>query len=384
MLRRLTLALTLSALLWPSPASAQVVAFDCFPLDAGQEVPPNGSTGRGFGNVWLHVPTGELHWNIPFSGLTGSATSAHFHGPALPGANAGPQVTLSTSSPLYGTAFLSPTQVADVLAGKWYVNIHTSAHTGGEIRGQLVNTGCVQRFEGFGLDGVQVVPPSGSAASGSASLWFNIVNNRIYWYGTHSGLASPLGSAEFRGPAGPGANGGLQVSTSPGSPMDSLISILPSMGDDLMAGLWYLTITTGMHPADEIRGQVLNPGRAQWTDLGMGKPGITGTPAMIGTGPLTGGSANSVRLLNGRGGATANLVYGLSNLSVPFKGGTMVPFPDFIVVGLAINTPGELTLPFIWPVGVPAGVPIYGQFWVQDVDAKNGLAASNGLQLLSQ
>ena len=33
---------------------------------------------------------------------------------------------------------LTAAQVADLMAGKWYVNIHTAANKGGEIRGQLM------------------------------------------------------------------------------------------------------------------------------------------------------------------------------------------------------------------------------------------------------
>jgi hypothetical protein len=41
-------------------------------------------------------------------------------------------------SPIKGSAALSPAQVADVLAGKWYVNLHTAANPGGEVRGQVM------------------------------------------------------------------------------------------------------------------------------------------------------------------------------------------------------------------------------------------------------
>jgi len=36
-----------------------------------------------------------------------------------------------------GTATLTPEQVTALEDGKWYVNLHTAAHPGGEIRGQL-------------------------------------------------------------------------------------------------------------------------------------------------------------------------------------------------------------------------------------------------------
>ena len=80
-----------------------------------------------------------LNWRMSYSGLTGPATMAHIHGPAIPGTNAGVVVPFPTAaSPNEGQATLSPAQVADLMAGKWYVNVHTQRYPGGEIRGQLM------------------------------------------------------------------------------------------------------------------------------------------------------------------------------------------------------------------------------------------------------
>jgi hypothetical protein len=83
-------------------------------------------------------------WKVTFSGLTGAATAAHLHGPAAPGANATVIVTLTPrnmfpiTSPLEGSATLTDQQAADLMAGKWYANIHTVNNPNGEIRGQLL------------------------------------------------------------------------------------------------------------------------------------------------------------------------------------------------------------------------------------------------------
>jgi hypothetical protein len=47
-------------------------------------------------------------------------------------------LTGSLASPIKGSATLTDAQIAQLEAGKWYVNIHTDANKGGEIRGQLV------------------------------------------------------------------------------------------------------------------------------------------------------------------------------------------------------------------------------------------------------
>src|SRR5689334_8457678 len=81
----------------------------------------------------------KLSWKLSYSGLSGPATAAHFHGPAEAGKNAGVAVAIpnATSSPVEGSATLTDAQAADLMAGKYYVNIHTAANPGGEIRGQV-------------------------------------------------------------------------------------------------------------------------------------------------------------------------------------------------------------------------------------------------------
>jgi hypothetical protein len=66
----------------------------------------------------------------------------HFHGPALAGANASPTLDITgfpatASGTFTGSATLTEAQEADLLAGKWYWNAHTTANGSGEIRGQV-------------------------------------------------------------------------------------------------------------------------------------------------------------------------------------------------------------------------------------------------------
>lgn len=107
-------------------------------LSGASEVPPNGRTGSGSAEVTFNRETRDLRYTVRYSGLSGPATAAHIHGPAAPTANAPVVVLFDTvASPISGTSRLSPAQAADLLAGRYYVNVHTAAHPGGEIRGQL-------------------------------------------------------------------------------------------------------------------------------------------------------------------------------------------------------------------------------------------------------
>jgi hypothetical protein len=108
-------------------------------LDAKSETPPNTSAGKGTADLDYDAASKKLSWKVTYSGLTGPATAAHFHGPAELGKNAGVAVAIpnATTSPVEGSATLTDAQAADLEAGKYYINIHTAANPGGEIRGQV-------------------------------------------------------------------------------------------------------------------------------------------------------------------------------------------------------------------------------------------------------
>jgi hypothetical protein len=96
------------------------------------------STGKGMGTFTYDPATMDLTYNVTYEGLTGPAVAAHIHGPADPGQNAGPVVPFPTAtSPITGTAKLTAAQAAELAAGRYYVNVHTGANRGGEIRGQI-------------------------------------------------------------------------------------------------------------------------------------------------------------------------------------------------------------------------------------------------------
>jgi hypothetical protein len=131
-----TLALG-AAIVFASPALADKYKVT---LDGKSEVPPNSSAGTGTADIDYDPATKKLTWKVTYSGLTGPATAAHFHGPAELGKNSGVAVPIPNiaSSPAEGSATLTDAQAADLLAGKYYVNVHTAANPGGEIRGQVV------------------------------------------------------------------------------------------------------------------------------------------------------------------------------------------------------------------------------------------------------
>ncbi|WP_296446162.1 CHRD domain-containing protein [Rhodoferax sp. UBA5149] len=108
-------------------------------LSGASEVPANTSAATGSLDASLNKDTHVLSWTVTYAGLSGPTTGGHFHGPAMAGQNAGVVVPLggSLASPIKGMATLTAAQESDLMAGKWYLNLHTAAHPGGEIRGQV-------------------------------------------------------------------------------------------------------------------------------------------------------------------------------------------------------------------------------------------------------
>ena len=137
MLKTKTLLATLAlGIAFAGPAFAEKMKAT---LDGKSETPPNTSAGTGTADIDYDAATKKLTWKLTYSGLSGPATAGHFHGPAEPGKNAGVAVAIPNAgtSPVSGSATLTDAQAADLTAGKYYVNIHTAANPGGEIRGQV-------------------------------------------------------------------------------------------------------------------------------------------------------------------------------------------------------------------------------------------------------
>ena len=117
-----------------------------------------------------------------------------------------------------------------------------------------------------------------------------------------------------------------------------------------------------------------------WSDQGCALAGVSGDPLLVGSGPLSGGSSNAAALSNAAPSATAGLLIGLSSTPVPFKGGFIKPFPFFDPVILNTSAGGAITIPFVMPAGIPAGVEIWVQWAIQDAAAVHGVALSNAIK----
>lgn len=111
-------------------------------LDPGQETADVTSDGSGTFEGSFDEASGELTYTLEWSNLTGPPTMMHFHGPAGRGEDAGVKIPIEgfpaeASGSVSNTVTVEEADRADLLAGKWYVNIHTEQYGPGEIRGQV-------------------------------------------------------------------------------------------------------------------------------------------------------------------------------------------------------------------------------------------------------
>ena len=107
-------------------------------LTGSQEVPPVETSANGKIEVTFDSDTRMLSWELDYSGLSGAATAAHFHGPADPGENAPPVIALEEfGDGSKGSVELPEEHSEQLVAGKLYFNIHTEQNPNGELRGQI-------------------------------------------------------------------------------------------------------------------------------------------------------------------------------------------------------------------------------------------------------
>lgn len=126
---------------YTTAALAATTSFDV-PLSGAQQVPPVKTSGKGTAHLTYNPSTREVQWDITYSDMSSPVTMAHFHHAAA-GKN-GPVVVWLTkkgtpvSSPIKGSATLTPAVAKAFLASDIYINVHSKDHPAGEIRGQVM------------------------------------------------------------------------------------------------------------------------------------------------------------------------------------------------------------------------------------------------------
>jgi plastocyanin len=232
----------------------QIVGLPSFAatLSGAQEVPPVPSTASGRFQLWLWPDLSRFDYVLTHT--IAAATGAHIHrgessavGPVV--------IPLPTGTSVSGTVPITPGGVFDLLNGNWYVNIHSAAYPGGEIRGQLQ---LVRNFQAV-LSGSAEVPPTPSTATGVASFLFDRSTGLLSYALATSGI-TPTAAHLHVGPVG--TNGPIlaPLIPSPGvTTARGVIALSAAQALLLETSGLYVNVHSAAYPGGEIRGQVQGP-----------------------------------------------------------------------------------------------------------------------------
>ncbi|MGQ5718263.1 CHRD domain-containing protein [Pseudochrobactrum asaccharolyticum] len=137
---KVSAAFIIAVSLFSGAAYAKTLNFESS-LSGNKEVPHITTTAKGQLKASYSTISKVLKWHVSYSGLSGAASMAHFHGPATTKQNADVIIAIGNKalkSPIEGSEKLTKEQEKQLLSGHWYFNIHTEKHPGGEIRTQLI------------------------------------------------------------------------------------------------------------------------------------------------------------------------------------------------------------------------------------------------------
>jgi hypothetical protein len=247
-------ALALLWLLAAAPVAAQTFVFH---LSSDQEVPPPPSASGARGGCMGTLNQAGRTFAMTCVHDADNATVMHVHRGAA-GENGDVAFDLGDpTSPVVGTwTAMTDTDIAQLLAGELYVNVHTAGRPSGEIRGQILSR--TVDLVAFTAEGSQVVPPTATQATADCTADLSTDATSLALACTHS-VVTPDAAHVHVAPAG---ENGPTVFTfgSPASPLGGALGMTAQRVAELAAGFLYLDVhraaTSEADPGEEIRGQI--------------------------------------------------------------------------------------------------------------------------------
>jgi hypothetical protein len=237
-----------------------------FALSGNQEVPVVDSAGTAQADLSVNLATGTVSGTVVVNGIT--PTAAHIHD-AFAGTNGGVVIGLDADPAVAGqfnvpaAATLDAAGIDRLLAGGLYVNVHSAAFPGGELRGQILTADQVLVFAD--LSGFASVPRKDSLASGRAALTLNTVTAELTVQVNTSGLDDATDAhvhEAYAGNNGPVSVALTQDGGNPGRWFAEGASLSAAGLAAFDAGRLYVNVHSPAYPAGEIRGQLLPDGIA--------------------------------------------------------------------------------------------------------------------------
>ena len=231
------------------------IKFENIVLSGANEVPGNAEKASGTLNATYYNSTNLLSYTITFEGVV--PESMHFHNGGI---NATGNVEIPINPPYFSgmkgtTIALTTSQELDLLAGNWYLNVHTPEYFLGILRGQL-EEGEVIIFNDVVLSGANEVPANTSAASGMFIGSYNKKTNVLYYTIVFDGI-SPTAMHIHNAETGASGEAVIDIDAETYiSKMTRTNKLTEEQEAELLSGNWYINIHSSNFPEGEIRGQI--------------------------------------------------------------------------------------------------------------------------------
>lgn len=256
-------------------------------IDGAQQTPSLATSAFGLAVFNVSKHAGTVNFYVVTNGLSGSITAAHLHTGAV--GVAGPVAqdlgAFISGNTLSGSFTPSAGVITALQGGSIYINVHTAANPGGEIRGQLKWDDKIA-FDAW-LNGAQQTPSLGVAGKGVASVKVNTTFDTLWYNVAVTGLTGSITSAHFHTGA-IGVSGPVSLDISGGISGNKIIgmatgtNIPTSFINSLLSGNQYINVHTAANPGGEIRGQVWRVLREGYTismDGAQQNPAVTSSAA---------------------------------------------------------------------------------------------------------
>ncbi|PYQ26359.1 MAG: hypothetical protein DMF56_24715 [Acidobacteria bacterium] len=221
-----------------------------FDLSGANEVPPVPTTDRG--GCMGQFDSATSSFSLVCTHNVADATVMHIHRGAA-GVNGPILFDLGDPlSPVEATwTGMTPSDVADLMAGNLYINIHTSGRPTGAVRGQILPR-TVDSLS-FPMSGAQNVPPSTSTATGNCSVDLSDDAMSMRTQCRHN-VVNATSVHLHSGP--PGVNGPVAFDLPTAQFFTLTVPMTPRMVADFAAGFLYVDVHSTDAPQGEIRGQI--------------------------------------------------------------------------------------------------------------------------------
>ena len=228
-------------------------------INGANETPPNASPAIGRGWFNFDRASSTIWYKVESNVAVGTASHIHKGAPGV----AGPIIFPLVGGPANYegvTPALTPAQIQDLYNGQYYVNIHSVAFPGGEIRGQLTKVFTRRTFAS--LSGLSEVPPTPSAGAGTATVILHEPSHVITYQMKVGGLTSmPTGAHIHTGPVGVNGpitvilNGGATSATS--GEWCGTAQLSAADASLLITSGMYVNVHTVIFAGGEVRGQLM-------------------------------------------------------------------------------------------------------------------------------